>query len=58
MNFTPTRTGAPNIYTSGVTSSTDFPVTPGEIQRIYGGGEIDGLLAKLTVPRWWRMDAR
>ena len=46
-----------NIYTSGVTSSTDFPVTPGAIQPTYGGGEIDSLLAKVTLTRWSRMDA-
>jgi hypothetical protein len=46
-----------NVYASGVTSSTDFPVTPGAIQPTYGGGEIDGLLAKVTLPRWSRMDA-
>jgi hypothetical protein len=46
-----------NLYAGGVTSSTDFPVTPGAIQRTYGGGEIDGLIAKVTLPRWSRMDA-
>ena len=46
-----------NLYAGGVTSSTDFPVTPGAIQPTYGGGEIDGLLAKVTLPRWSRMDA-
>ena len=47
-----------NIYVSGVTSSTDFPVTPGAIQPTYGGGDIDGPLAKVTLPRSSRMDAR
>ena len=46
-----------NLYVGGVTSSTDFPVTPGAIQPTYGGGEIDGLLAKVTLPRSSRMDA-
>ena len=46
-----------NLYAGGVTSSTDFPVTPGAIQPTYGGGEIDGLIAKVTLPRWSRMDA-
>jgi Beta-propeller repeat len=45
-----------NFYVSGVTSSTAFPVTPGAIQPTYGGGDIDGLLAKVTLPRWSRMD--
>ena len=39
-----------NFYVAGVTSSPDFPVTPGAIQPIYGGGEIDGLVAKVTLP--------
>jgi Beta-propeller repeat len=47
-----------NVYAGGVTSSTDFPVTPDAIQPTYGGGEIDGLLAKVMLPRWSRMDAR
>jgi hypothetical protein len=46
-----------NIYAGGVTSSTDFPVTPGAIQPTYGGGDIDGLIAKVTLTRWSRMDA-
>jgi hypothetical protein len=46
-----------NLYVGGVTSSTDFPVTPGAIQPTYGGGEIDGLLAKVTLTRRSRMDA-
>jgi hypothetical protein len=46
-----------NFYVSGVTSSTDFPVTPGAIQPTYGGGDIDGLLAKVTLTRRSRMDA-
>jgi hypothetical protein len=46
-----------NFYVSGVTSSTDFPVTPGAIQPTYGGGDIDGPLAKVTLPRSSRMDA-
>lgn len=47
-----------NFYLSGVTSSTDFPVTQGAIQPTYGGGDIDGAVAKVTLPRWSRMDAR
>jgi hypothetical protein len=38
-----------NFYVSGVTSSTDFPVTPDAIQATYGGGDIDGLLAKIAL---------
>jgi len=48
----------PDFYVGGVTSSTDFPVTPGAIQPTYGGGEFDGLLAKVTLGGWSRMDAR
>jgi hypothetical protein len=47
-----------NFYVSGVTSSTDFPVTPGAIQPTYGGGDIDGPLAKVTLPGSSRMDKR
>ena len=46
-----------NIYASGVTNSTDLPVTPSSIQPTYGGGEIDSLLAKVTLPRSSRMHA-
>ncbi|MDX6585376.1 MAG: hypothetical protein QOI10_4560, partial [Solirubrobacterales bacterium] len=46
------------LYFGGATSSTDFPVTRDAIQPTYGGGDIDGLLAKLTLPRRWRMNAR
>ncbi len=56
-NGTPALDQRGNIYVGGVTSSTDFPVTPGAIQPTYGGGEIDGLLAKVTLPRWSRTDA-
>jgi beta-propeller repeat-containing protein len=46
-----------NFYVSGVTSSPNFPVTTGAIQPTYGGGDIDGLLAKVAFPRSSRMDA-
>jgi hypothetical protein len=46
-----------NFYVSGVTSSSDFPVTRGAIQPTYGGGDIDGLLAMVTFPRSSRMHA-
>jgi hypothetical protein len=45
-----------NFYVGGVTSSTDFPVTPGAIQPTYGGGDIDGLIAKVTLTRRSWMD--
>ena len=38
-----------NFYVGGVTSSVDFPVTPGAIQATYGGGDIDGLLARIGL---------
>jgi hypothetical protein len=40
-----------NLFVGGVTSSGDFPVTPDAIQGTYGGGDIDGLLAKIPLPR-------
>jgi hypothetical protein len=40
-----------NLYVSGVTSSGDFPVTPDAIQPTYGGGDIDSLFAKITLPQ-------
>jgi hypothetical protein len=40
-----------NFYVSGVTSSSDFPVTPNAVQPTFGGGDIDGLLAKITLGR-------
>ncbi len=46
-----------NFDVSGVTNSTDFPVTPVAIQPTFGGGDIDGLLAKVTFPRSSRMHA-
>ncbi len=33
----------------GVTSSIDFPVTPGAIQASYGGGSTDGFMARLSA---------
>ena len=46
-----------NFYVGGVTSSPDFPVTQDAIQPTYGGGDIDGLLAKVTFAGLSRMDA-
>ena len=42
---------AGNAYLTGVTSSTDFPVTAGAFQTIYGGGLKDGFVAKFGPPR-------
>jgi hypothetical protein len=56
-NGTPALDRRGNIYVGGVTGSIDFPVTPDAIQPTYGGGEIDGLLAKVTLTRRSRMDA-
>ena len=36
-----------NAYVSGVTSSSDFPTTPGAYKRIYGGGQ-DVFVARLN----------
>jgi photosystem II stability/assembly factor-like uncharacterized protein len=36
-------------YVAGGTSSTDFPTTPGALQRIYGGGQADGFISKLNA---------
>lgn len=38
-----------NFYVSGVTNSGDFPSTPDAIQATYGGGDVDGLLAKIAL---------
>lgn len=37
-----------NLYAGGTTSADDFPVTAGALQTTYGGGEIDGLLVKIS----------
>ena len=37
-----------NAYVPGITSSDDFPTTPRVFQPAYGGGDIDGYLAKLN----------
>ena len=38
-----------NAYVTGSTSSTNFPVTPGAYQNAYGGGTLDGFVAKVNV---------
>lgn len=35
-------------YVSGPTTSTNFPTTPGALQRVYGGGTNDAFVAKLS----------
>ena len=40
-----------HVYIGGITTSTDFPVTPGAIQAVYGGGAIDAFLVKLDLGR-------
>ena len=40
-----------NLYISGITTSPDFPVTPGAIQPTYGGGDIDGIIVKVALLR-------
>ncbi|MFY9572216.1 MAG: SBBP repeat-containing protein [Blastocatellia bacterium] len=37
-----------NTYIAGSTSSVDFPTTPGAFQRIYGGGQSDAFVTKLS----------
>src|SRR6185295_1835197 len=36
------------VYLVGTTWSTDFPVTPGAYQPVYGGGEYDAYVAKFA----------
>jgi hypothetical protein len=38
-----------NAYVTGVTSSFDFPTTPGTFQSTYAGGQADAFLAKLSL---------
>jgi hypothetical protein len=40
---------AGNLYLAGGSASTDFPVTPGAFQTVYGGGLEDGVLAKVET---------
>jgi len=39
---------ANNIYIGSVTSSSDFPVTPGAFMSAHGGGEYDGVIVKMS----------
>lgn len=36
-----------NIFIASSTASTNFPVTPGSFQTVYGGGSLDGVIVKL-----------
>ncbi len=36
-----------NVYTTGGTSSTNFPVTAGTLDTIYNGGNTDGFITKI-----------
>lgn len=40
--------GEGNLYLTGITSSRDFPVTPGAFQAQYQGGEYDVFLVKIS----------
>jgi hypothetical protein len=42
--------GSGNIYVTGWTYSTDYPVTAGSLQTTYGGGVIDAFVAKIGPP--------
>lgn len=37
-----------NIYVTGATGSSDFPITPGAFQESYGGGIDDGFVTKVA----------
>ncbi|TCP69384.1 SBBP repeat-containing protein [Baia soyae] len=40
---------AGNVYVTGTTASTDFPVTAGAFQPAYGGGASDAFVAKINA---------
>lgn len=44
----PTPDAAGNIWVVGSTAARDLPVTPDALQRSYGGGEQDGVLAAFS----------
>jgi len=37
-----------NAYVGGLTSASNFPITPGALQTSYGGGPFDGFVAKIN----------
>jgi hypothetical protein len=39
--------GRGDLSVVGVTSSGDFPVSRGAFQPVFGGGDIDGLVARI-----------
>jgi hypothetical protein len=41
--------GSGNAYVPGLTSSADFPTTPGSFQTSAGGGDLDGYLTKVNA---------
>lgn len=44
----PTVDDQGNIFIVGSTSSRDYPVTPTALQKVYGGGNTDAVLAILS----------
>ena len=40
-----------NLYAGGATASPDFPVTRNAFQPVFGGGDIDGLIAVIRFSR-------
>lgn len=40
---------AGNAYLTGSTASTDFPISTGAVQTVYGGGSFDGFVARLDA---------
>lgn len=40
--------GAGNVFVTGGTASSDFPITPGVLYPTYQGGKADGFIAKLS----------
>jgi hypothetical protein len=41
--------GSGNVYVTGVTSSSDFPTTPGAVQTAYGGGSNEAFVTELNA---------
>jgi hypothetical protein len=44
--------GSTYAYVAGVTTSTDFPTTPGAYQRVFGGGSRDSLISDAFVAKY------